>query len=145
MAIVQFCLLGARIQGSSSTWCESSRENSSVCGCGGSPGKAALTGSAITEPWSIWKRARLLQETSELTQHSLNRSHFTVYLIWNSVKICEIKGCPIICKGFHLDQAVHCGGPQRHSSHEWTVWLVDEESTSQWQWGDPCPRRLSTG
>lgn len=59
---------GTHIQRSSSSWSESSRENSSICGRCGSTGKATLTGFGITETWKVWERSRLLQETGEITR-----------------------------------------------------------------------------
>lgn len=58
-------LTGPYIQGSSSPWSECSGESSPLCGRSRNVGKATLTGPGITEPWRIWERIRLLQETSE--------------------------------------------------------------------------------
>lgn len=73
----------------------------------------------------------------------LCKSKITSYI--SGKMSCDIQKWLSISKGVHLDEAVRRSSTQRHSSHEWTVRLVDEEFASQWQRGHACPWRFPIG
>lgn len=60
------CWAGPDIQGSPSQWSQCCRKNSSICGCNRKSGKTAFPRPGIPEPRRVWKRFKLLPETSKI-------------------------------------------------------------------------------